>query len=182
MSGRLDIEHGVIIYPGDGIEKWYDYLCSATRDGEGDYVPRNATNQRALILGPGKYTVTETLDVDTNYVNIVSLTGNPDDTIIETAVAGPVVTLTATAMTFRGITIKHIGTAELDMPLLVSNSLAAVAFDRVKLIESAGVGETWNLGFGPGKTGFNYCIEPVVYDGSFVTYDDSDMILVEAAI
>jgi hypothetical protein len=65
-------------------------------------------NRRTVILAPGKHTLTAKLTLDTDYVNIVSLSTNPDDTIvIGTIASSALVEQTADTINLLGFTITN---------------------------------------------------------------------------
>lgn len=89
-----------IIYPGDDPNKAYEALIART-----DMGTLSTTNHRVLVLSPGTYISTGWL-LDTDYIDVVSLSGNPRDTIIS-AVDANTVTQTCSSVFLRGITIKN---------------------------------------------------------------------------
>lgn len=71
-----DKANTLVVFPGDNLAAKYAELCTA-----GNMGTLSATNRRLLLLMPGTYTLTSTLTLDTNYVDVAG-TGAPDNTII----------------------------------------------------------------------------------------------------
>lgn len=80
IAKRYHLGSTLIVGPNDDLAIKYDWLKSSDRDDTMGAL--SATNRRTLILSPGTYTLTDQWMLDTNYVDVVSLSGNPKDTIV----------------------------------------------------------------------------------------------------
>jgi hypothetical protein len=92
----------------DDLQEKYNWLKSSERDAEMGVL--SATNRRLLVLSPGTYTLTATLTLDTEFVDIISISNDPKDTIVTRGTGGHTVEQTANDITMRGFTIKNTGT------------------------------------------------------------------------
>ncbi|MDD5135051.1 MAG: hypothetical protein PHP01_06550, partial [Phycisphaerae bacterium] len=67
-----------IVYPGDNLQTAYNWLKSSDRNAQMGAL--SATNRRALVLAPGRYSLTTALALDTDYVDVLEL--SPDSAYI----------------------------------------------------------------------------------------------------
>jgi len=103
LNLQIDWGNAVLVSPDDDVAAKYDWLKSSSRDAQMGAL--SATNRRTLILSPGTYTLTAQWAVDTDYVDVVSLSGNPKDTIV-TRADGHAVEQTANDVKLIGFTIQ----------------------------------------------------------------------------
>lgn len=75
----IGFKNAIFADPAEDVQARYDWLKSSDRDAVMGAVTWN--NRRTLYLIPGKYTRTATLNIDTDFVDIIGL-GNQDDVII----------------------------------------------------------------------------------------------------
>jgi len=105
ISG-LKLKNAVLVNPGDDLAAKYAWLKSSDRDAVMGAL--SATNHRTIVLAPGTHTLTATLTLDTSYVDIVSLSGNPKDTFVLGDLAStPIITQTANVITLIGFTVQN---------------------------------------------------------------------------
>jgi len=118
------MENANSVYINDSTDpnKAYEALIART-----DMGTLSATNRRTLILMPGVYNLTSTWPIDTDYVDVVSVSGNPEDTVVVRGTGGATVTQTANDVRLRGFTIKQTAYAAGDHALLLSPSSANTA-------------------------------------------------------
>jgi hypothetical protein len=131
------VENSNAVYINDSRnpETAYDALIART-----DMGTLSATNRRTLVLMPGTYTLTGTWELDTDYVDVVSLSGNPKDTVVYTnATSVNAVELTCRDTQIRGFTIRA-GTAA-GFGLYVNNTLSFTGCtSATTVVTKAGIG------------------------------------------
>ena len=103
LAPGLSLKNAVQINPDDDLSTKYDWLKSASRDTAMGAL--SVTNRRTLILTPGVYTLTATLTLGTDYVDVVGLTGVPEDVLITKGV-GYTVEQTCDTIAMSGFTIE----------------------------------------------------------------------------
>lgn len=103
----MDFENAVFVDSCDDLQTKYDWLKSSDRNATMGAL--SDANRRTLILSPGKHTLTSTWTLDTNYVDIVSLSGNPKDTIVTRATGGIAVNQTTGSIMLQGFLIENTG-------------------------------------------------------------------------
>lgn len=112
LPSSMGFKYAVFVDPGESLAAKYNWLKSSDRDTR--MGAASATNRRTLILAPGVYTLSVTWTLDTDYVDVVSLSGNPKDTIITRATGDATVVQTADDVRLIGFTIKNTGNASGD--------------------------------------------------------------------
>ena len=80
LPSAIGFNNCAVVGLADDVSAKYDWLKSSDRNARMGAL--SATNRRTLILAPGTYTLAAQWDLDTDYVDVVSLTGNPADTIV----------------------------------------------------------------------------------------------------
>lgn len=103
LAGR---SNSLIIAPQDDILKKYDWLKSSARDAQMGVLSVN--NRRVILLSPGTYTLNEMLVLDTDFVDIASLSLNPVDARIIGTISPAVVKQTAQNIVMANFTIKSL--------------------------------------------------------------------------
>lgn len=104
----INTRNAAIVTPDDNLAAKYAWLKSSSRDSEMGALAED--NRRTIILAPGKHTLAETMTLGTNYVDIVSLSGDPKDTFVTgTLDTTYLMEQTADTITLIGFTIKNIG-------------------------------------------------------------------------
>ncbi len=63
--------NSLIVYPDDDLQAAYDWLASSDRDAQMGVL--TSTNRRALLFAAGEYSLTTTLALDTNCVDLLEL-------------------------------------------------------------------------------------------------------------
>jgi hypothetical protein len=126
IRGRLGVGDGfsslasttncITVTPRDSVALKYAELVA-----NGNMGTLSATNRRALILLPGVHTLTETLTLATNFVDIVGI-GSPDDTVVAGAVATYLVLQTANDVRLENLTFRQLANADTRNDVLVINS------------------------------------------------------------
>lgn len=105
---RLKLEsssNALLVSPGDDLTAKYNWLKSSDRDAKMGVL--STTNRRALILSPGTYALTAKLQIDTAFVDFVSLNPfKPQATTIYGNFADTLVELTALDVSLASFTIK----------------------------------------------------------------------------
>lgn len=112
--------NSLVVNQSDSILTLYAQLKSSDRNAVMGVL--SATNRRVLLLTPGVYTITESLILDTDFVDIASISGNPKDTIIQKTVfegAPPrgCIIQTANNVCLTGFTIRTNGGLTIDFGL-----------------------------------------------------------------
>lgn len=120
FSRRVDYGNSVLVHCGEDLIARYNWLKSSDRNGKMGAL--SATNRRTLVLVPGTITLSSTLTLDTDYVDIVSFSGNSKDTIVTKGTGGATVTQTANDVVLRGFTIRNTGSSSGDYGFLVDAS------------------------------------------------------------
>jgi len=101
----MGFKNAVFVDFDDNLQTKYDWLKSSDRDGEMGAL--SSTNRRMLILSPGLYTLTSTLTLDTDYVDVSSMTPESLESVIVTGDnSANVITQTCKDIRFSGFTIK----------------------------------------------------------------------------
>ena len=95
--------NAIVVRPGTDLAVVYDWIKSAQRDGAMGALA--ADNWRVILLTPGVHTVAATLILDTDYVSLVGMSGNREDTRVEGNFAGAVIEQTANVIALRGFTV-----------------------------------------------------------------------------
>ena len=78
--GKINLDNSKIVGLDDDLQAAYDWLKSSDRDGQMGALADD--NRRTLILAPGQHAITGNWEVDTDYVDISSLTGSHHDTVV----------------------------------------------------------------------------------------------------
>jgi hypothetical protein len=108
----------VFVRPGEDLAAKYDWLKSASRDAQMGAL--SATNRRVLVLTPGKYEPASEWELDTDYVDVTTLTPlDPRATLVTSAREDPVtvpstVKQTADDVRLSGFTIENTATTAND--------------------------------------------------------------------
>ncbi len=97
----------LIISPSDDLITKYNWLKSSERDSAMGVL--SANNRRVLVLLPGLYLLSSTLTLDADYVDVISFSGIPTDTVIERNGGGYVIRQTAEAINLSGIKVYNSG-------------------------------------------------------------------------
>ena len=105
-TGGINLKNAVLVNPGDDLAAKYAWLKSSDRNAVMGTLA--SSNRRSIILAPGKHTLTVMLTLDTDYVDVVCLSGNPKDTFVVADLATePVVKQTANTIALVGFTIQN---------------------------------------------------------------------------
>jgi hypothetical protein len=99
-----------IVTPNDTLGTEYNWLKSGDRDG--DMGALSATNRRTLVLTPGVYTLSSAFTLDTDFVDISSLAGNPKGAWITRPTGGSAVVQSANDVSLTNFTIETTGTSD----------------------------------------------------------------------
>lgn len=89
----------------ESLQERYNWLKSSDRNAQMGIL--SATNRRTLLLLPGIYTITSMFVLDTNFVDVVCLSGDPSDAVLAGEVSPCVVKQTASDIILFGFTIKN---------------------------------------------------------------------------
>lgn len=73
-----------IVSPNESLATAYDWLKSSDRDAVMGALSK--TNRRTLALLPGTYTLTETLELDTPYVDLVGMASSREQVVVTSAI------------------------------------------------------------------------------------------------
>ena len=125
----INLKNAVLVNPGDDVTAKYNWLKSSNRDTQMGAL--SATNRRTLILTPGKYTLSAVLVLDTDYVDVVGISIDPEATVVELAGGDSVVEQTADTINFCGFKIYNSGNSAGDHAFEVNasdNSLSTYRF------------------------------------------------------
>ncbi len=106
-ASLIGFKNAIIVQPSDNLQAKYNWLKSSSRDGQMGAL--SSTNRRELI-GIGKF-VGINLVADTNFVDFVSLTGNPSSFWV-TGSSGSTIKQTANDVRFSNMTIETTGTSD----------------------------------------------------------------------
>jgi len=112
LPAAIGFNNTVFVGPDDDLIAKYNWLKSSDRDAAMGAL--SSTNWRTLILSPGEYSTNADWVLDTDYVAVISLTGNPLDTVIVRGTGGETVKQTADIIALCGFTIRNTGTASGD--------------------------------------------------------------------
>ena len=118
----------------DDPETQYDALIA-----DGGMGTLSATNRRTLFLLPGTYTITSTFELDTDYVDVISISGNPDDTIITASTADVGIDQTANDVRVEGIYFKHPVSGDEGFNITASDNGPSI-YRRLKFLDHASSG------------------------------------------
>ncbi len=77
---HLDMGNSVVVGPDDDLAAKYDWLKSSDRDTAMGSL--SLENRRCIVLVPGRYELSATLILDTEFVDICSLSSNPADVVV----------------------------------------------------------------------------------------------------
>jgi hypothetical protein len=97
----------LVISPADDVIAKYNWLKSAERNSQMGTLSSN--NRRVLALLPGRYIETALFVLDTDYVDVVGLSGSSGNTVIERNGGGYVMRQTANSIELSGIKILNSG-------------------------------------------------------------------------
>jgi len=125
----INLKNAMLVNPGDDVTVKYNWLKSANRDAAMGAL--SATNRRTLVLAPGKHTATSLWTLDTNYVDVVSLSGDTEGTVVERAGGGAVVKQAADTINLCGFKIYNSGDSAGDHAFEIDatdNSLSTYRF------------------------------------------------------
>jgi len=100
-------QNAIEVSSNDDLEAKYDWLGSGDRDTEMGAAA--ATNRRTLILTPGTYTLSSSMILDTEFVDLINLTGNPTNCVITRATGGETLQQTADDIRLYGFTVQNNG-------------------------------------------------------------------------
>lgn len=127
--------NSLTISDADNIETQYDWLAHSDRDG--DMGALSVTNRRTLFLLPGTWTITSVWELDTDYVDICSVSLDPSDTVVTRATGDVTVEQTADDVRLTGFTIKNAGTASGDRGLEINATDNSASIYRYMIFDTA---------------------------------------------
>lgn len=107
LPSSMGFKNAVFVNPGESLSTKYNWLKSSDRDAV--MGAASATNRRTLILTTGKYTLSAAWTLDTDYIDIVGLSGNPKDSWITRPTGGSAVIQTADDVCLSNFTIETTG-------------------------------------------------------------------------
>lgn len=101
----IKYKNAMVAQPGDNLSLIYNRLKSANLNGRMGSLAED--NRRLLLLSPGTYSLTTKLTLDTNYVDVASMSpASPDNFIITNDDSDDVIEQTCTDVRLSGFTIK----------------------------------------------------------------------------
>lgn len=112
LENNIGLKNSVVVRPGEDISAKYAWLTSSDRDSV--MGAKSVTNRRTLILSPGKHTLSALLTLDTEFVDVTSLSGNPKDTHLTKGTGSETVLQTADDVCLYGFTIENTGSSDGD--------------------------------------------------------------------